>query len=181
MVISSYGQTFLNLTLIKFPIWPSWTWGDGATVRDHPEMRAETDWLSPDILDVTLACDDQLRCLSWSEGLSLVVLWLERGWEAKGHYQSLSHCAYWSEAIVWLSSTQDSLDKSQARMMPCSTALRMFKDKKRMFLVDQASVSSKSKFKITKFQIQLCQCLFFQNFIFIGLCPKWISSSNFHF
>ena len=43
MVISSYGQTFLNLTLIKFPIWPSWTWGDGATVRDHPEMRAETD------------------------------------------------------------------------------------------------------------------------------------------
>ena len=43
MVISSYGQTFLNLTLIKFPIWPSWTWGDGATVRDHPEMRAGTD------------------------------------------------------------------------------------------------------------------------------------------
>ena len=128
---SSYGKIFPILTF-KFPIKPSWTWGVGDTVRVHPEMRAATDWLSTDSLDVTLACDDQPRCLSWSEGLSLVVLWHGEMLGSYGHFQSLSHCAYWSEASYWFSSTQSSLDKFQARMMPCSIALRMFKEMKRM-------------------------------------------------
>ena len=68
----------------------SWTWRAGDTVRYHPEMRAETDWLSTDFLDVTLACDDQPRCLSCGEGLSLVFFGIERGWEAEGHYQFLA-------------------------------------------------------------------------------------------
>ena len=122
----------LSHSHFQVPIKPSWTWGVGDTVRVHPEMRAATDWLSTDSLDVTLARDDQPRCLSWSEGLSLVVLWHGEMLGSYGHFQSLSHCAYWSEASYWFSSTQSSLDKFQARMMPCSTALRMFKEMKRM-------------------------------------------------
>ena len=72
------ARQFSILTLIKFPIWPSWTWGDGATIRDHPEKRRRTDWLSPDFLDVTLAGDDHPGCkmpqLQWrfEAGSSLV-------------------------------------------------------------------------------------------------------------
>ena len=39
MVNSSNGKTFLKSTLNQFLILPSWTWGDGATIREHPEMR----------------------------------------------------------------------------------------------------------------------------------------------
>ena len=72
------ARQFSILTLIKFPIWPSWTWGDGATIRGHPEKRRRTDWLSPDFLDVTLAGDDHPGCkmplLQWrfEAGSSLV-------------------------------------------------------------------------------------------------------------
>ena len=98
MVFSSNAKILLILTF-KFPTLAPWTWGDGDTVRYHPEMRAGTDWLSTDSLDVTLARDDQPRCLSCSEGLSLEVLWNGEKMGRQGHYQSFSHCACWSEAI----------------------------------------------------------------------------------
>ena len=133
----------------------SWTWRAGDTVRYHPEMRAETDWLSTDFLDVTLAFDDQPRCLSCGEGLSLEVLWYGEKMGSLRPLPVFSHCACWSEASFWLSSSQNSLDKSQARMMPCSTTLRMFKRMKRIILVDPASVSSRSKIYIPRFKNQL--------------------------
>ena len=42
MVFSSNAKILLILTF-KFPTLATWTWGDGDTVRDHPEMRAGTD------------------------------------------------------------------------------------------------------------------------------------------
>ena len=42
MVFSSNAKILLILTF-KFPTLAPWTWGDGDTVRYHPEMRAGTD------------------------------------------------------------------------------------------------------------------------------------------
>ena len=53
------------------------------------------------------------------------VLWYR---ERMGSWRPLpvfSHCACWSEANFWLSSSWYSLDKPQARMMPCSTTLKI--------------------------------------------------------
>ena len=171
------ARPFSILTLIKFSIWPSWTWGDGATVRDHPEMRAGTDWLSADFLDVTLARDDQSRCLSCGEGLSLVFFGIERGWEAEGHYQFLAivhagvkpHFGFPHLKIHWTSPRQGWCPAQQ----PWEWSRRW----RGLFWWIQQVCHQDLKFTYQDSKINFSQCfiLFFQYFIFIWSHPKWFS------
>ena len=168
MVFSSNAKILLILTF-KFPTLAPWTWGDGDTVRYHPEMRAGTDWLSTDSLDVTLACDDQPRCLSCGEGLSLVFYGLERRWDAEGHYQFLAivhtgvkpHFGFPHLKIHWTSPRQGWCPAQQP--WECSRRWRGW------FLVDLASVIKIQNLHTNIQNLPLSVLFNFSNFHFLLL------------